>query len=186
MILITGSTGHLGTATIQQLLKHTSANNIVAFARDENKAKHLKDLGIEVRLGSFDDIASIEKAMAGIDKVLLVSGLDPHRFQQHKNVVDAAKKAGVSQLAYTSVAFKDFQSSVIKPLMESHFQTEDYIKESGLNYTLLRNTLYTDGVPMFVGEKVFETGIILPAGDGKVPYALRGEMAEATDNVLLH
>lgn len=185
MILVTGATGHLGSATVEHLLKSTTANNIVAFARDENKAEHLKEKGIEVRIGTFDDTASLDKAMQGIDKVLLISGIDQNRLQQHKNVVDAAKKAGVKHIAYTGVSLKDVKTSAIKPFMESHFQTEDYIKESGLTYTLLRNNLYADGIPFFAGEKVLETGIYLPSANGKVPYALRKEMGEAAANVLL-
>jgi len=185
MILVTGATGHLGTATIEHLLKNTTAGNIVAFARDENKAWHLKEKGVEVRIGNFDDTASLDKAMQGIEKVLLISTIDHHRIQQHKNVIDAAKKASIKHIAYTGVSLKDVNTSAIKILMESHFQTEDYIKESGLAYTFLRNTLYTDIIPMHVGEKVFETGIFVPAGNGKVPYALRREMGEAAANALL-
>jgi len=123
--------------------------------------------------------------MQGIGKVLLISTIDHHRYQQHKNVVDAAKKAGVKHIAYTGVAIKDVNASAVKSLLESHFQTEDYIKESGLNYTMFRNTLYAEVVPMYVGEKVFEKGIYLPAGNGKVPYAIRNEMGEAMANTLL-
>lgn len=185
MILVTGATGHLGAATLKHLLKSTPVNNIAAFARDENKVAHLKEQGMEVRIGTFDDTASLDNAMQGIDKVLLISGVDPHRFQQHKNVVDAAKKAGVKHIAYTSISLEDVESSAIKSFMKSHFQTEDYIKQCGLPYTLLRNTLYMDGIPMFVGQNVLETGIYLPSANGKVPYALRDEMGEAAANVLL-
>ncbi len=185
MILVTGATGHLGSATIEHLLKNTESNNIVAFARDENKAKYLKEKGVEVRIGTFDDTSSLDKAMQGIDKVLLISGADQNRLQQHKNVVDAAKKAGVKHIVYTGVSLKDVNTSAIKSFMESHFHTEDYIKESGITHTILRNNLYADGIPFFVGEKVLETGIYLPSADGKVPYALRREMGEAAANVLL-
>lgn len=184
-ILITGATGHLGTAVINQLLKNTNAGNIVALARDENKAKSLKDKGVEVHLGTFEDNDSLDKAMVGIEKVLLISTADPNRFQQHKNVVDAAKKAGVKFIGYTSVPIKDLNTAAAKSVLESHFQTEDYIKESGMSYAFLRNNIYVDMVPMYVGEKVFETGIFLPAGTGKVPFALRREMGEATVNLLL-
>ena len=185
MILVTGATGHLGTTVIDQLLKHTDPKNIAALVRDESKATHLKDKGVSIRLGSFDDVASLDKAMNGVEKVLLISGLDAERFQQHKNVIDAAKRAGVQQLAYTSVSMKDFNNSAIKSLMESHFQTEDYLKASGLSYTILRNTLYMDGITSFAGEHVLETGINLPSASGKVPYALRREMGEAAANALL-
>lgn len=185
MILVTGSTGHLGTATIEHLLKNTDASNIVAFARDENKAKHLKEKGIEVRFGDFEDTTSLNYAMRGIEKVLLISTIDHHRYQQHQNVVDAAKKAGVRHIAYTGVTLKDVNSSAVKPLMSSHFQTEDYIKSSEMNYTFLRNSLYAEVIPMYVGKDVFKKGIYLPASDGKVPFALRREMGEVAANVLL-
>ena len=184
-ILITGATGHLGTAVINQLLKNTDASNIVAFVRDENNTGYLKENGIKFHLGTFEDNASLDKAMVGIEKVLLISTTDPKRFYQHKNVVDAAKKAGVKFIAYTSVPIRDLDSAAAKTLLESHFQTEDYIKESGLSYAFLRNNIYVDMVPMYIGEKVFETGIYLPAGNGKVPFALRREMGEATANLLL-
>ncbi len=183
-ILITGATGHLGKGTIEFLLqKGVNANQIVALARDENKAKPLAEKGVEVRIGSFDDLASLEKATQGIEKVLLISGLDQNRLQQHKNVVDASKKAGVKHIAYTGVSMKDVSTS-FNPIMADHFQTENYIKENGFVYTFLRNNLYSDIVPMFAGEKVLETGILLPAGKGKVPFVLRNDLAEATANVL--
>ena len=185
MILVTGTTGHLGSAVIKQLLKHTPANKIVAFARDEHKAKHLTEKGIEVRYGTFEDTYSLDGAMQGIEKVLLISTIDHHRLQQHKNVVDAAKRAGVKHILYTSASIKNVNTSAIKAIMESHFQTEDYIKRSGLKYTFLRNTLYTDVIPFYIGKKVLEIGVFLPAGNGKVAYALRREMGEATANALL-
>src|SRR5699024_794913 len=184
-LLITGATGHLGTATIKQLLQKTSTDNIVAFARDENKVKDLVEKGVEVRYGNFDDITSLEKAVQGMDKVLIISTVDPNRYQQQKNVVDAAKKAGVRHVAYTSGVLKDVNASPLKSHFQSHFQTEDYIKESGLSYTILGNTLYAEVIPVYVGDKVFETGVYLPAGNGKVPFALRREMGEATANALL-
>src|SRR5690606_29401490 len=137
---------------------NTKVHNIVALARDENKINSLKEKGIEVRLGTFDDTTSLDKALQGIDKILLISTGDPNRFLQHKNVVDAAKKAEVKFIAYTSVPLKDLNTSAAKFLLESHFQTEDYIKVSGLAYTFLRNNIYADMIPMYVGEKVFETG----------------------------
>ncbi len=184
-ILITGATGYLGTATMQQLLKQTLTDQIIAFARNENKAKDLVAKGIEVRYGDFDDVDSLEKAVQGIDKVLLISTTDDHRYQQHKNVVNAAKKVGVKHIAYTGGALKDIMSSAVKDHLVSHLQTEEYIKESGLPYTIFGNTLYAEVIPVYVGEKVFETGIYLPAGNGKVPYALRDEMGEAIANALL-
>jgi len=185
MILVTGATGHLGSAVVSHLLKNTAADNIVAFARDENKANHLKEKGVEVRIGTYDDIPSLDLAMKGIEKVLLISGNGPTRLQQHKNVVAAAKKAGIKHITFTSIALRDMKTSALRPLMEDLYQAEDYIKENGLTYTVLRNTLYTGATPLFGGEKVIQTGINLPTGNGKVPFALRREMGEAAANALL-
>ena len=184
MILITGATGHLGTAVIEQLLKKTSADKIAAFVRDESKASELKEKGVKVCVGNYDDTNSLDEAMQSVEKVLLISGGDAENgLEQHQNVVDAAKKAGVKCFAYTSRNLKD-RNTLVNDLMKRHFKTEDYIKQSGLSYVIFRNALYMDTIPQFVGEKVFETGINLPAGEGKVSYALRREMGEAMANVL--
>ncbi|WP_291138926.1 SDR family oxidoreductase [Flavobacterium sp. UBA7663] len=186
MILVTGATGHLGKAVVNQLLLKTEITNIAVLARDLDKAHEYKTKGIEVRIGDFDNQDSLNEAMKGIDTVLLVSGVDPvNRLQQHKNVVDAAVKKDVNRIAYTSVTMENLNTSANQFLMQSHFQTEDYIKNSGLNYTFFRNNLYTDTILMFAGENPFETGIALPAGNGKVGFALRKEIGEAIANELL-
>jgi NAD(P)H dehydrogenase (quinone) len=186
MILVTGATGQLGTAVIRNLLAKTSASQIAALVRDETKASALKEKGVDIRVGNYDDPASLDNAMQGIAQVLLIAGTDEeNRLRQHQNIVDAAKKAGVQCIAYTSRNLKD-PSTLANKLMNGHFQTEDYIKASGLNYILFRNVLYMDTIGQFVGgEKVFEAGINLPTGDGRVPFALRSEMGEAIANVLL-
>jgi NAD(P)H dehydrogenase (quinone) len=185
MILVTGATGRLGTTVIQTLLGKTSANQIAALVRDESKASALKEKGVDIRVGSYDDTASIDKAMQGIEMVLLIAGTDEdNRLRQHRNAVDAAKKAGVQCIAYTSRSLKD-RTTLANQLMEGHFQTEDYIKASGLNYVLFRNVLYMDAIPQFVGERVLETGIYSPTGQGRVPFALRSEMGEAIAHALL-
>jgi NAD(P)H dehydrogenase (quinone) len=185
MILVTGATGQLGRSVVHQLLKNTSADKIAALVRDEDKAADFKDAGVSIRVGQYDDPVSLEKAMQGIEQVLLIAGTnEERRVQQHQSVVDAAKKAGVQGIAYTSRTLKD-RSTMANKLMEGHFQTEDYIKDSGLSYALFRNVLYMDTIPQFVGERVFETGISVPAGQGKVAFALRSEMGEAIANLLL-
>jgi NAD(P)H dehydrogenase (quinone) len=185
MILVTGATGHLGTVVINYLLKKTSANQIAAFVRDESKASVLKEKGVDIRVGSYKDTVLLDRAMQGIEKVLLIAGTDEdNRLRQHQNVVDAAKKAGVQCIAYTSRNLKD-PNTLANKLMLGHFQTEDYIKVSGLNYVLFRNVLYMDTIGQFIGERVFDTGINLPTDRGRVPFALRSEMGEAIANALL-
>src|ERR1700750_433847 len=156
MILVTGATGHLGTAVVSHLLKNTAASNIAALARDENKAKDLKGKGIEVRIGNYDNIQSLDKAMQGVEKLLLISSNGQHRLEHHNNILAAAKKAGVRHIIYTGIALKNIETAAIRPFMEDLIKTEDYIRESGLKYTVLRNTLYTGGNPLYAGKKVLE------------------------------
>lgn len=181
MILVTGASGQLGEIVIDNLLKKMPAGEVAGLVRDESKAAGLKAKGVNIRVGDYHDPASMETAFQGVEKLLLISSSDfNNRLQQHKNAVDAAKKAGVKHIFYTGVTMKDINASPLRPLLEDHFQTEDYIREKGLKYTFLRNTLYFDVIPMFLGEKVLETGIYFPAEEGKVAFATRADLAEAT------
>jgi NAD(P)H dehydrogenase (quinone) len=185
-ILVTGATGHLGSAVIETLLKRIPSNNISIITRKEEKRAEFEAKGFNAFIGSYDDVTSLEKAMNGVDTVLLISSGDQgDRMQEHKNVVDAVRKMGVKNIAYTSRSLHD-RNTLANKLMIEHFETEDYIKASGLKYTFFRNTLYMDVIPQFIGGKMaLERGIFQPAGDGKVAFALRSEMGEAMSNVLL-
>lgn len=188
MILVTGATGHFGKATIEFLLaKGVSPDQISAFVRDEAKAQDLKAKGLNIKIGDYDDYASMIAAFKGADKLLLVSGTDMvNRTKQQLSAIKAAQEAGVKHIFYTSFERKnESETSPIAFLAKQHLDTEKAIKESGLNYTIFRDTLYLDVLPTFFGEKVLETGIIFPAGDGKAGFALRKDMAEAAANVLI-
>ncbi|TGE27448.1 SDR family oxidoreductase [Hymenobacter metallicola] len=185
MILVTGATGHLGTAVLHTLLQHTPAQRVAALVRDPAKAAAWQAQGVSLRVGNYSDPASLDQAMQGIEQVLLISGGgDDDGLQQHLNVIDAAKKAGVRTVAYTSRALQD-PATLANKLMVRHFQTEDYLRASGLRYILFRNILYMDTLPVFTGPTVFDTGISLPAGPGRVAFALRQDMGEAIAKVLL-
>ena len=186
-ILVTGATGHFGKAAIEFLLKKgTPATSIAALVRDEAKAENLNRLGIELRKGDYDDYASLVKAFTGVDNLLLVSSNDiNNRSVQQANAVKAATEAGVKHILYTSfVRTDETDASPIAFVAKSHIHTEKLIHESGMPYTIFRNNLYMDFVPVFIGEKVLETGVYWPAGSAPGAYVLREEMAEATANVL--
>jgi len=186
MILITGATGHLGKETINSLLERgISASDITALVRDENKAADLIAKGIQIKKGDYHHYDSLKEALKGVDKLLLVSSSDLNdRLAQHKNVINAAKANGVKHIAYTSIDIKSFEASVIPLVSQIHSDTADYLKASGIPYTLLNNALYADLVPLFAGEKVLETGVFFPAGEGKTPFVARAEMAAAAAAVL--
>jgi NAD(P)H dehydrogenase (quinone) len=184
MLLITGATGHLGSAVAQQLIQR-QAQGWAIFARDAAKARRYTDQGIAARWGDFDDSASLTTAFAGVHKLLLISSRSMDRAAQQRQVVDAALAGGVQHIVYTGLAIRDITTSHVRGVMQSHFDTEAHIRASGVAYTFLRNTLYTDALPEIVGPSWREHGIHLPAGQGRVPFALRREMGEATANLLL-
>lgn len=187
-ILITGVTGHLGAAVLDKLLEKTPAANLAVLVRTEEKGKAFKAKAITVKTGDYADYASLLEAFRGIDKIYLVSGNDlENRGKQQENVIKAAKEAGVKQVVYTSFQRKNESStSPIALVASSHLSTEQHLRASGINYTILKHGLYTDLIPQFAGEKVLETGTIyLPAGEGKTAFALRTDLAEAGAIVLL-
>lgn len=186
-ILVTGATGHLGSSVIETLLKKISSSQISIITRNEEKQTEFQSKGFNAFLGSYDNVVTLENAMNGVDTVLLISSGDQgDRIQEHKNVIDAATKKGVKHIAYTSRCLNN-RNTLANKLMVEHFETEDYIIASELKYTFFRNILYMDAIPQFIGGRIaLEKGIFLPAGDGKVSFALRSEMGEAMANALLN
>lgn len=185
MILIGGSTGQLGKEVVAQLLRREAKGQFAVLARDANKARPYRDMGIEVRLGDFDAPETLASAFAGIDRFLFVSTMSQDRAEQQLRVVDAAAAAGVKHIVYTGLAIHDIAASGVLYVMLSHFQTEDRIRGSGMQWTFLRNTMYAEAIPQIAGPRALTEGVFLPGGTGLVPYALRSEMGEATANLLL-
>lgn len=187
-ILITGATGHLGKATIDFLLKRgIILDEISALVRDAGKAKDLKGKGINLVIGDYSDYNSLVEAFTGVEKLFFISSNDVlNRTLHHENVIKAALQADVKHIIYTGVLSNvPIEKSAIAPVTEAHKKTEEQLVASGLSYTLLRNNLYMDLVPQFIGEKVLDTEMVFfPAGNGKVAFVLRSEIAEAAANLL--
>lgn len=188
MILVTGATGHLGKAVVNGLLKKINPAEIAVLVRQETQATHFRDLGVTVRIGDYDHIDTLVKGFSGIDKLYFVSSSDlQNRLSQHTNVVNAAIKADVKHIVYTSFQrVNETESSPIASLANAHLVTEKLIRDSGLIYTILKHGLYFETIPTFIGENILETKTIFtPAGQGRTAYALRAEQAEAGVNILL-
>ena len=186
MILVTGATGQLGSAIVNNLLLQVSPSEIAVLVRDEEKAKELKSKGVQIRIGDYKNPNSLVNAFKDVEKLILISSNDFNdRIGQHKNAIDAAKKAGVKHIIYTSMSMNDIETSPLKPFLADHYETEDYIKNNGFTYTMMQHSLYLDVLPMFIGEQVIETGVFFPAGEGRVAYASRTDLAEAIAKVAL-
>lgn len=185
MIVVTGASGFIGKGVIEFLLKKIPADQIIGMVRDVNKDKSLNDLGIEIREGNYQDYDSLLKAFKGAEKVLLVSA---HAFTdltaQHINVIDAAKEAGVKHIVFTSIYRTETAKHNIPWVTLSMKVTEDYLKNSGLDYTILRNTFYFDYLQYYFRDVLGEEKLVIPGGEGAVAFALRSDLAEATAIVL--
>ncbi|GLB49405.1 NmrA family NAD(P)-binding protein [Neptunitalea lumnitzerae] len=187
MILITGATGHLGYLTLTALLKQKSASEIAVLARKESdKTKEIAALGVEVRIGEYANKESLVKAFNGIETLFFVS---THEAAQditvHQNVIDAAVQANIQRIVYTSTqGEKSVDKNHSEGAADMHAFTEAAIKQSGLNYTILRNAPYMESLPMILGEKVLTEGYAMPMGNGKLSFATRQDMAIGSANVL--
>ncbi|HKJ43248.1 MAG TPA: SDR family oxidoreductase [Sunxiuqinia sp.] len=186
-ILVTGATGHLGGQVLKFLTEKVEPSSLAAISRDPSKLASYKEKGVTVFQADYDDPQSLETAFTGIDALYFVSGSDLFkRMEQHENVVAAAKKAGVKHIVYTSIQRKDeTDNSPVALVSGSHLKTEELLKESGMAYTIMKHNLYSEYVPVYIGDQVIDTGVVyFPAGDGKVAFATRTDMAEAGAVVL--
>jgi NAD(P)H dehydrogenase (quinone) len=171
---ITGATGHLGRLVVQRLKTHVPASDLVALVRTPAKAA---DLGIAVREADYDRPDTLVRALKGIDTLLFISASEiGKRLAQHHNIIEAAKKAGVKRIVYTSLLHAD--NSPIN-LASEHLPTENEIKASGIPYTILRNGWYTENYTGSIGGALAGGAFIGSAGEGKVSSAARADYADA-------
>jgi len=182
MIAITGATGHLGRLTLTELLKTVPASQLVAIVRNPAKAEALAQQGVIVRQAEYGDRAALTAALEGVDKLLLISSSEVgQRAVQHRNVIDAAKAAGVKFIAYTSLLHAD-RSPL--GLHVEHVETEQYLAASGIPYALLRNGWYSENY-LASAPAALEHGVFIgSAGEGKIASATRGDYAAAAAKVM--
>ena len=180
---VTGASGQLGRKVLDALLERVDASTVVALAREPAKLSHYAAKGMEVRQGDYDDLASLERALEGVNRVLLISGnAVGQRERQHGNVIQAAKKAGVEYIAYTSILNAADSKLALAP---EHKATEKLLENSGLSYDLLRSGWYSEN---FVGglPQQVEAGVIYGAsGDGRYSTATRADIASGAAAALV-
>ncbi|ATH78656.1 NAD(P)-dependent oxidoreductase [Vreelandella venusta] len=182
MIVVTGATGQLGGLVIDALVKRVPAEHIVAAVRNVEKAQPLAELGVHVRQANYDDPDSWQAALQGAEKVLLISSSEiGQRVNQHRAVIEAAKRQGVALLAYTSLLHAD--SSPLG-LAQEHRETEALIHASGVPYVLLRNGWYTENYTQGAPGAVAQGALFGCADEGRIASAGRADYAEAAAIVL--
>jgi uncharacterized protein YbjT (DUF2867 family) len=181
-ILVTGATGHLGSLVVEHLLNHMPPERIVAGARKVENGARLAARGIEVRLCNYDDPTSLESAFHDVRRVLLVSagGIDRRRAEGHRRVIDVAVKRQVDRLYYTSLTPGDDSVAYV---MKAHLDTEVYLQESGITFTILKNGAYAEAWPTYFGSLAGDE-VAIPA-DGPINWVSRFELAEGIAHLLV-
>jgi NAD(P)H dehydrogenase (quinone) len=180
---ITGASGQLGRLAVLELLhRGVAARSVVLVVRDPSKVEDLRRRGAEVRVGDYDDPAALSAALAGVDRLLLVSGSDPgRRIVHHANVIDAAVGAGVSLIAYTSMLNAD---TATNPLALQHRATEKALRAAGVDFVALRNGWYTENYAQGLEGTIGRGELYGAAGAGCISVASRRDYAAAAAAVL--
>jgi len=179
MIVVTGATGQLGRLVIENLLRTERPSSIVAVVRDPAKATDLSNRGVQVRQADYTHPASLRTALAGAEKLLLISSseLEPgQRASHHRAVIDAAIDCGVKLIGYTSVLHADTSPL---GLAADHVQTEAMLKASPIPFVVLRNGWYTENYAISVPAALAHGALMGSAGDGRIASAARADYAAA-------
>jgi NAD(P)H dehydrogenase (quinone) len=171
---VTGASGQLGRIVVEKLKSKVGPSEIVALARDPGK---IADLAVTARAADYDRPDTLDAALRGVDRLLLISSSEIGKRQvQHANVIEAAKKAGVRKIVYTSLLHAD-----VSPLdlAIEHRATEDRLRASGLPFVILRNGWYTENYTGSIGAALAGGAFIGSAGNGRISSASRSDYAEA-------
>lgn len=182
-MLVTGATGHLGAKVVEALLDAVPVDQVAISVRNVEKANHLRARGVEVRRGDFDDAASLSRAFQGVQRLLLIStdGDNAARLRQHRTAVSEAARAGVEFIAYTSLTRADASPMA---LGQVHRETEAAIRATTIPYCFLRNNWYLENDAGTIQGAAAGAPVVTAAGDGRIGWVLRDELALATAAVL--
>ncbi|HVY80195.1 MAG TPA: SDR family oxidoreductase [Steroidobacteraceae bacterium] len=187
-LLVTGAAGKLGQRVIAHLLDthHVPPARIVAGTRTPDKLAALAAKGVQVRKLDFEDGASLASALAGVDRMLLIStdAIDRpgRRLTQHKAAVAAATQARLKHVIYTSMPNPEKSLVTFAP---DHFGTERALGASGLSHTILRNSWYMEGLLMSMPARLASGKWFTAAGDGQLAYVAREDCARIAAAVLV-
>ncbi len=175
---VTGASGQLGRKIVLALLDlHVSPFDVIALARDTSKVEDLADLGVRTREADYDQPATLEAALEGVDRLVLVSGSEVgKRVPQHQAILAAAEKAGVKRIAYTSLLKADSSSLGLAP---EHVATEQALAASSIETTILRNSWYTENYTGQIPGYLERGAIVGATDDAPVSSATRGDFADA-------
>jgi NAD(P)H dehydrogenase (quinone) len=182
--IITGATGSFGHKVTEQLLEHLHPAELILTTRNPPALAKLAARGAHVRYADFDKPETLANAFEDGDRMLLISTLSVgRRATQHRNAIEAAVKAGVKHIAYTSSGGASPDNPAI--VIADHLKTEDTLKQSGVAFTILRNTLYAEVPATQIAPRAVEAGKwVGSAADGKVPFVSKLDCVACAARVL--
>ena len=179
-LAVSGASGHLGRRVVELLLQ-AEAGRIIAATRNPDNLSDFAARGVDVRKADFDDAASLVKAFADVDRLLIIStdklGPAELRANQHIAAIDAAVQAGVKHIVYTSVVRAE--SGLPPAIAPSHYTTEQALEASPLSWTVLRNNFYSDGFLQSLPQAVAAGQWVAATGDAGAAYITREDCARA-------
>jgi NAD(P)H dehydrogenase (quinone) len=182
-IAVTGASGQLGRLVIADLLKAVPDARLIGLVRHPAAAQDLADRGVALRTASYDDPANLTSALTGVGKLLLISSSEiGKRVAQHRNVIEAAKAAGVKLIAYTSLLHADTSPM---ELAKEHRETEALIRASGIPFVILRNGWYTENYTGTIAAVLEHGAVFGAARNGRIASAARADYAAAAAAVLV-
>ncbi|KZO92410.1 NmrA-like family protein [Calocera viscosa TUFC12733] len=192
MIVVTGATGGLGSQVFKYLLQLLPASQItVSLHNPSGASEFIKTSGAQIRQGSYTDSSSLDSAWAKADKLFLISypGISREpRVAAHKSAIDAAKRLSIGHVYYTSLGFgTGISPESVADVMQAHLETERYLKQSGLKYTIIREGIYSESWPLYLGFWSKEEGgdeVIIPNADGPIAWVSREDLGEATAKII--
>lgn len=185
-ILISGASGHLGSLVIKHLIESQgiAAADIIATSRDPSKLSALAAKGVETRAADFSTPSTLAAAFQGVDRLLIIStDAIGARIDQHKAAIEAAQKASVQRIFYTSMPKAETSAIIFAP---EHAASEAAIKSSGLAYTIFRNGWYMENLFMSLPQIVSSGQWYTSAGDGRTGYIAREDIARAIAAGIAH
>lgn len=179
---VTAASGQLGSEITKATIEAVDKDRVIGLARTPSNAE---SLNIEVRPGDYESPSDLEISLQGIDTLLIVSGMaaPEKRIGQHRNVIEAAKKAGVSKIVYTSIQGAE-EKTAFSPIVQSNRQTEADVRNSGLQWVIGRNGIYIEPDVEYIETYKQRGEIANCAGDGKCGYSTRPELAAAYARML--
>ncbi len=181
-IAVTAASGQLGSEIVKATTTLFPDSDVIGLARTPANATHLR---VEIRPGDYDQRSVLEQSLRAMDVVVLVSGMDApeKRIEQHRNVIAAAQSAGVAKIVYTSVQGAE-EGTTFSPVIQSNRQTEEDVRNSGLDWVIGRNGIYIEPDIEYLDNYVAAGGITNCAGDGRCGYTTRPELGYAYAQML--